>query len=477
MKLLAVSIAIGFAISSMIARASADGDHDPTFNSGNTLNFPLNPTTHYDQPSVIGLTPSDAGGYIVTTTYYEGGNSYANDIIRLKADGSLDTELNSSGKFTVHGTQMYAMTTRSLPLDEMFLAGNPGNGDLVVCAYTGTGSKDLHVLTDANNCSTFAPGPFNVFSINPEAMAVQPWDGKIVIVGDVAYENSTIETYDMFALRLLADGEIDTAFGTNGMTHFPLISTTSGKANAVAFQSDHKIVIAGQGLTASNGYDFAAARLDADGTLEGEEEGTFPNPTERIYDFHGGQNFSDAVSDVQIDTAGRIYLVGQAESTYSTQFGSTYGIGIVRLKSDFTLDTSFLFGSPSLHEYIEDGSGAGGYEDDSYPGFALDSKSRLIIASGYGQLDAWRILPYGGSDASYNNGTLTPTGRVAVTRQPNGVPGEFPRSRPHVIVDSHDRPVIAGVTEPYGQDGYQLSIARLIGDDRIFANDFDLAPQ
>ena len=238
------------------------------------------------------------------------------------------------------------------------------------------------------------------------------------------------------------------------------------------------MVIAGQALTASNGYDFAAARLDADGTLEGEEQGTFPNPTERIYDFHGGQSFYDAVSDVQIDTAGHIYLVGQAESTYS-QYGSTYGIGIVRLNSDFTLDTSFLFGSPSLHQYIENGSGTDGYESDSYPGFALDAKSRLIISSGYEQLDAWRILPYGGSDGSYNNGTLTPTGRVSVTMptEPT-IPGEFPRARPHVLIDSHDRPVIADVTAPYGNsNGFQLSIARLIGDDRIFANDFDLAPQ
>ena len=483
MNFLAVPVTIGFAVLSGVAQASADGNLDPTFNSGSTLTLPLSPVSSVNIPTVIGLTPSDNGGYIVATTYYDGSNTYANDVVRLNVDGSLDTELFGSGKFAFYGPQMVAMTTRRMPVDEMFFVGSFSEGDLTICVYTGTGIKDPKVPTD-NNCIQFNAGRFGVAGIYPKAIAVQPWDGKIVIAGSVEFENSSEELeVDMFAVRLLVDGEVDTAFGSNGMTHFNFDShaaTIDAQANAIAFQTDHRIVLAGYTITTSDGLDFAAARLDADGTLQGHEPGNFPIAIERNYDFHGGRNFNDKVTDVQVDTAGHIYLVGEAESAYNMQYNSpTYSEGIVRLNADFTLDTSFLFGSPSVQQYMENGSAPDGSESDIAPGFALDSKSRLIIVSGDAQVDAWRVLPYGGSDPSYNNGSLAPTGRVAVTKPPTfNTPGEPPLTRPRVIVDSHDRPVIAGVTEPFGHaTGYQLSIARLVGDDRIFTNGFDLAPQ
>ena len=471
-KIALASFALAFTVNT---NASETGNHDPAFNNGENVTTAIVPAPHYDVPTVIGLTKSDANGYIVTTSYFEGNSSYANNMLRLQANGELDTELNGTGSFTLHGPQMFAMTTRETSsFDEMFLVGNYSGGDLAVCAFSGTGGADVHVLTGGTNCITYGAAAFHVDRINPKAIAVQPWDGKIVIVGNVAYPGTGAEAFDMFALRLLADGELDTAFGSGGLSHF-LFTGLNAQANAVAFQSDHKIVLAGSASNVGN-FDFAAARLDADGTLEGTEPGTFPIPTKITYDFHEGAAYEDLASAVQIDSTGRIYLAGRAESTYDSQYGSTYAVGLVRLTPSFALDTTFFFGSPSVEAYVE--GTTSGYESDVTPAFVLDFKGRIMIASGYNQETAWRVLNYGLTDTSYSNGSLPVAGRVEVTKPySNGITGEFPATPPQMLTDG-SKTVLADVTYVYGSSSsLQLSVARLLSEDSLFVGTFETTAQ
>ena len=98
----------------------------------------------------------------------------------------------------------------------------------------------------------------------PHALAIQS-DGKILVAGDSDAFGS-----DDFALaRYNADGSLDTSFGPG---HTGLVTTDFGSgsgelANALAIQSDGKILVAGI-TDASGSGDFALARYNADGSLD-----------------------------------------------------------------------------------------------------------------------------------------------------------------------------------------------------------------
>jgi len=89
------------------------------------------------------------------------------------------------------------------------------------------------------------------------AIAVQT-DGKIVVAGQTAHDD------DALALRLTADGALDTTFGTDGLATFNVNGLDA--ASQLALQSDGKIDIVGETRTAADApRDSVLFRLLADG--------------------------------------------------------------------------------------------------------------------------------------------------------------------------------------------------------------------
>ena len=91
-------------------------------------------------------------------------------------------------------------------------------------------------------------------------VARQP-DGKIVAVG---YVNNG-SNKDFAIARYNADGSLDGSFGTGGLVYTDI--SGHDEARAVAIQSDGKIVVAGL-ATVGGGFDFAAARYRPNGALD-----------------------------------------------------------------------------------------------------------------------------------------------------------------------------------------------------------------
>jgi len=103
------------------------------------------------------------------------------------------------------------------------------------------------------------------------SVAIQA-DGKIVVVGAVGIPGS--QTHADFALaRFNTDGTLDAGFDGDGkaMTDFAL---STDWATSVAVQSNGKIVVAGVSRSFGPGpYDFAVARYNPDGSLDGSLDG------------------------------------------------------------------------------------------------------------------------------------------------------------------------------------------------------------
>ena len=136
-------------------------------------------------------------------------------------------------------------------------------------------------------------------------------DGRIVIGGHVAVAGD-----DRFAVaRLEANGGRDLAFGTGGAT-ITAITTKDDFARAVALQPDGKIVLAGEfaNLGVGAAPNFGVVRYTANGAIDP----TFGVAGRLEIDFFAGRA---GANDVVVDAAGRIVLGGSVTTNGRTQLG------------------------------------------------------------------------------------------------------------------------------------------------------------
>ena len=155
-----------------------------------------------------------------------------------------------------------------------------------------------------------------------------------------------------------SSGSLDSIFGTGGIVTTS-IGTSDDSANAVAIQSDGKIVAAGYSYTGSgSGCDFAVARYNTDGSLDS----TFG--TNGIVTTAIGM-WNDALS-VAIQSDQKIVAVGRS----SVNSFSYYDFALVRYNTDGSLDSTFGTGGKVL-------TAIGSYHDEAY-GIAIQSDQKIV---------------------------------------------------------------------------------------------------
>lgn len=202
----------------------------------------------------------------------------------------------------------------------------------------GSFSRDGRVLTDIANGNDAAT-----------AVAIQP-DGKIVAAGF----SSPPRGARRFALaRYDPDGSRDLSFGNQGvvMTRFG----DESAAQSVAIQPDGKIVAAGMASRPETGWDFAVARYDGDGTLDG----SFSGDGRLATDFAGGADGGHALA---LRPDGKLVVAGESEGNFA----------LARYEPDGDLDTSLSGDGLATTDF--DGQGDGAYA------LALQPAGKLVLA-------------------------------------------------------------------------------------------------
>jgi uncharacterized delta-60 repeat protein len=199
------------------------------------------------------------------------------------------------------------------------------DGKIVVAGTAVAGGQDVFAVTRYNANGTLdssfnhtgeALTPFGTAASAANALALQP-DGKIVAVGMAGTQ---------FALaRYNADGSLDPTFGHGGEVVTAFTASTAS-ANAVALQSDGKIVVAGDADTS-----FAIARYNANGTLDS----SFVYGGQELVHFNAGE--ADARS-VAVGPDGKIVVAGTVSGWPSANANS---FAVARLNANGTLDTTF----------------------------------------------------------------------------------------------------------------------------------------
>jgi len=146
----------------------------------------------------------------------------------------------------------------------------------------------------------------------------------------------------------LAPGDPDPTFGGDGVVSYALGSgpSASSRFDAVALQSDGKIVLAGR-ATDSNGDDaFLVVRLNSDGSLDS----SFGDGGKIEAQLGSGDFASSAAHAVAIQPDGKIVVGGEARSTPSN------GFMVARLNPNGSFDSEFGDGGKLFADMPSDGA-------------------------------------------------------------------------------------------------------------------------
>lgn len=258
--------------------------------------------------------------------------------IRLDADGKLDPNFDGDGKVITNLSVQSFDWTRGTALQadgKVVVVGTTDDGDnrnFAAVRFNADGTLDTTFGTGGRLVIDFG-GMGNLGREDmANAVAIQD-DGKIIIGGST---RSVTGNPIFAAVRLNPDGSLDATFDTDGKVAVDLVDPGSAdEVIAVLIQPDGKIVLIGEGPSntgATNDEDFAAARLNPDGSLDT----TFGAGGKVSVEVTAAdQRDSPRAAALQAD--GKIVIVGQ---TFNGTF-TVFDIAAVRLNPDGTLDTSF----------------------------------------------------------------------------------------------------------------------------------------
>jgi uncharacterized delta-60 repeat protein len=267
--------------------------------------------------------------------------------------GVLDTSFSDDG---------WLLTNYSGSLDDGYAIVIQPDGKLVMAgSFDGT-SQDFGLArfySDGSEDMTFdgdgrAHTDFFGNGDQANAVALQS-DGKILVAGS-AYRNIT--TKDEFALaRYNSDGSMDNSFDGDGLVTTDFLGSAD-YATAVAIQNDGKIVVAGYAYDKDNfDYEFALARYTSSGALDT----TFGTGGKVITDFNNQSDYAYAL----ILSGDKVIVVGAARN-------GDYEFAVARYNANGTLDTTFDSDGKLVTDFA-------GFEDRARA-VVLQPDGKLVIA-------------------------------------------------------------------------------------------------
>jgi uncharacterized delta-60 repeat protein len=335
----------------------SDGSLDLAFNPGKGANDTVRSTALQSDGKLV------IGGEF---TYFD--TTARTRIARLNADGTLDTNFNPGS-----GANLQIESVVIQSDGKMVVGGSFTTFDGV------ERNRIARLNADGSIDETFNPGGGANNRVN--TIALQS-DGKLLI-GGLFTSYDGVERNRI--ARLNANGSLDATFNPG--------TGAGGSVNAIALQSDGKVLIGG-GFTTYNGTTRnRIARVNANGTLD-----------TAVYT---GTGANSDVSAIVVRSDGKV-LIGGAFTTYN---GTTRN-RIARLNANGTLDTG-----------LDPGTGA----NASVLSIALQSDGKLVVGGQFSSYDGTargrvaRLNANGTLDTSFDVGTGVDSSVWSVALRTDGV--------------------------------------------------------
>lgn len=271
------------------------------------------------------LDPALAGSGVLTVPFNQGGSN---------ADHAYKIVTTAGGSMIVAGTVQTA-TTIALGIAHFSAAGTPTPG-------FGTGGK-IQI-----------PFEWSITNIGGVNGVHLMRDGRIVVAGEISETSQAVSDKKQFVVRLLANGVMDPSFGNTspGISKVNLKSSLgvieSPWSEASMLESDGAVIQVGsiESNNVNSASDVFLLRWRTDGQLD-TGIGAFgvrryaldfagPNPSEP------GEN-SEFADVIMRQGDGKYVIAG------SSRQGEYFATAVLRLKGDFSLDTSFGNGGKIQH--------------------------------------------------------------------------------------------------------------------------------
>lgn len=319
-----------------VVRLNTNGSLDETFSTDGKATIGFNAGGNLDDRTAGIAIQSD--GKIVLVGYAKVASVGTCDfaIARLDSNGQLDTTFSTDGlkRVDMHGGDDRAAAVKMQADGRIVVVGSAQKGsagyDFGIARITPTGSMDRSFTGDGRKQIGFNLGG----SRNDLATSVAiQTNGAIVIGGTVS---SNLGDGDFGVARISSGGTMDNRFGNKGRKTigFDQGAGNEDQLSGLALQSDGKIVLGGLAqVTAEGDYDFAAVRLNTDGTLDT----TFSADGKKTIPFNLGGTNADLARTIAIQTDGKILLGGSAMKANPADSD----FAVARLNSDGQLDDTF----------------------------------------------------------------------------------------------------------------------------------------
>ncbi len=319
----AVLIAMALSLLSFTIAFAASGALDTTFGDGGKVTTDI--SGHYDD--IVLRMAIQSNGRIVAVGDRHNSEETAFDfaVVRYKSNGSLDTSFSGDGKLVTNfGGLDEASGVAIQPDGKIVVSGQKCSStwvcDLAVARYKANGSLDTTFGSKGKKVVDF--GSIDNGSLG--GIAIQS-DGKIVIGG---YMVNSHGDYDFAVYRLKSNGALDPTFNGDGKVNIGFGSGRNDYVEDLLLQGS-KIMVVGKTCDASDANcNFAVARLTSSGTPD------------TIFSGDGRQTTNLGANDIARSAAlqsdGKLVVVGDKIISDTTRH-----CAVVRYTSTGSLDTTF----------------------------------------------------------------------------------------------------------------------------------------
>jgi len=400
---------------------------------------------------------------------------------RLNADGTPDATFGANGRVPLveagtptRETQVLSISAATATPDGGVLVVGSGNsflpdgfyGIMRVFKLTSTGALDAAYMANANAAGGFAPNANGTSGSDLAAGAVALPDGRVVIGGTTGLSSATFEAIGVgraAALRLRADGTLDTTFGVGGRVTFGTETVSNNDSarpspdanqsvslGAVALDGVGRILLAGSIstrtlLSTASAADIGpgpnrafAARLTAAGALDTsfDADGVAPivlPASTKLNDARGMAIGSGPAGAVVVGLSGGSGQFAVARLTQGGQTDTGYGVG-----GSSELSSATGSDRPVVDVVIRPGGATlvVSLRTDSRQKYAYQSDPG---ASGAVELQASYLVAF--DQIAPDGKTVSRLGEIQLANAGEAVNG---RNNPAVAVDSQNAVTVAG---------------------------------
>ena len=251
-----------------VARYNSLGGLDNTFDGDGKILTNFSTSTELESAHAVAIQPN--GKIVVAGDAYANGHQFA--LLRYNPNGSLDTAFDGDGKVLTNFTASADESAYAMKLQndgKIVAAGSAvidGSEQFALARYNSNGKLDASFDGDGKVITNFFSGPSE--AIND--IAIQG-DGKIVAAGS-ASANGSSSQFQFALARYNTNGSLDATFDKDGRVVTNFAAATSESINGVALQDNGRI--AAGGFAYINGhFQFAVARYNSNGSLDASFDG------------------------------------------------------------------------------------------------------------------------------------------------------------------------------------------------------------